>query len=62
MPVNKPKNTKPQSSTLSRMMAKGQAKTRYKPSSGKLLMQLSENDHKRIALLISKWLKSDDRK
>lgn len=57
--MNKPNSTKPQSSALSRMMAKGQAKTRYKPSSGKLLMQLSENDHKRIALLISKWLEGD---
>jgi hypothetical protein len=41
-------------------MQKGHEKTRYKPPSGKLLMQLSENDHKRIAKLISQWLDSKE--
>lgn len=43
-------------SPFTRIMQKGHEKTRYKPPSGKLLMQLSENNHKRIAKLISQWL------
>jgi hypothetical protein len=43
-------------SPFSRIMQKGHKKTRYKKASGKLLLQLSENDHKRIATLIAKWL------
>jgi hypothetical protein len=49
-------------SPLSRMMKKGQAKTGYKSTSGNLLMQMSENDHKRIATLIAHWLNEDNRK
>lgn len=52
----KPKNTSP----LSRIMEKGHNKTGYKATSGKLLMQLSENDHKRIAQLISLWLSKSE--
>ncbi|GMM67219.1 MAG: hypothetical protein VXZ36_06050 [Pseudomonadota bacterium] len=47
-------------SPFTRIMQKGHEKTRYKPPSGKLLMQLSENDHKRIAKLISQWLDSKE--
>lgn len=51
-----PKNNSP----LSRIMEKGHNKTGYKTTSGKLLMQLSENDHKRIAQLISLWLSKSE--
>jgi|TARA_A200000159_G_scaffold117016_2_gene110639 hypothetical protein len=40
-------------------MKKGQSKTGYKSTSGNLLMQMSENDHKRIAKLIANWLERD---
>lgn len=58
--MNKPSKVKPKTSPFSRIMAKGQARAGYKPTSGDLLMQLSENDHKRIATLIAKWLETDN--
>ncbi|WP_160173364.1 MULTISPECIES: hypothetical protein [unclassified Alteromonas] len=57
--MNKPSNTTPNASPLSRLMKKGQSKTGYKLTSGNLLMQMSENDHKRIAKLIANWLERD---
>jgi hypothetical protein len=57
--LNKPSNTPPNASPLSRLMKKGQSKTGYKSTSGNLLMQMSENDHKRIAKLIANWLERD---
>ncbi len=47
-------------SPFTRIMDKGHQKTRYKKNSGQLLMQLSENDHKRISTLIAQWLEQDD--
>ncbi|WP_412726748.1 hypothetical protein [Alteromonas sp. D210916BOD_24] len=47
-------------SPFTRIMHKGHQKTGYKKNSGQLLMQLSENDHKRIATLIAQWLEKDD--
>lgn len=41
-------------------MRKGQEKTNYKARNGKLLMLMSEEDHARIAKLISKWLAQDE--
>ena len=41
-------------------MRKGQGKTNYKARNGKLLMVMSEEDHARIAKLISKWLAQDE--
>ncbi|TKB04372.1 hypothetical protein E5672_06110 [Alteromonas portus] len=48
------------SSPFSRIMRKGQEKTNYKARCGKLLMLMSEEDHQRIAKLISKWLAQDE--
>jgi len=39
-------------------MRKGHQKTGYKDRNGALLMCMSENDHKRIAKLIAKWLEN----
>ena len=58
--MDRSSKTTPSGSPLSRMMKKGHAKTGYKTTSGKLLMQMSENDHKRIAKLISHWLVRDN--
>ncbi|MEW9796694.1 hypothetical protein [Alteromonas sp. CYL-A6] len=43
-------------SAFSSLMRKGQQKVKYRADSGRLLMQLTENDHKQIALLIRRWL------
>ncbi|WP_338517700.1 hypothetical protein [Alteromonas gracilis] len=45
-------------SPFSRIMQKGHKKTGYKQTSGKLLLALSEDDHKRIAQLVAKWLET----
>ncbi|GFD70895.1 hypothetical protein KUL113_03150 [Tenacibaculum sp. KUL113] len=46
------------SSPFSKIMRKGHQKTGYKDRNGALLMCMSENDHKRIAKLIAKWLEN----
>jgi len=48
------------SSPFSRIMQKGQKKTGFNTRKGKLLMSMSEEDHKRMALLIQKWLVNDE--
>ncbi|MDY6977019.1 MAG: hypothetical protein SVW51_12475 [Pseudomonadota bacterium] len=53
---------KNKSSSFSRIMRKGQERANYKARSGKLLMLMSEEDHQRIAKLISKWLAQDEAK
>ena len=50
-------NSKPKSA-LSKLMTRGHEKVNYKDRQGKVLMALSEEDHKRIAKLIAKWLES----
>ncbi|MEC8231502.1 MAG: hypothetical protein AAF364_14145 [Pseudomonadota bacterium] len=45
-----------------RIMQKGHKKTGYKKTSGNLLLTLSENDHKRIAQLIAKWIEDKSEK
>lgn len=41
-------------------MNKGHQKVPYAERKRRLLMQLSENDHKRIAMLIARWLDEPD--
>ena len=53
-----PHKNKP--SPFSRIMRKGQEKTNYKARNGKLLMLMGEEDHARIAKLISRWLAQDE--
>ncbi|MBJ2130354.1 hypothetical protein JC525_15595 [Alteromonas sp. IB21] len=53
--ISSPKNS---SSPFSRIMRNGHQKTGYKVRNGELLMCMSEDDHKRIARLISKWLEN----
>lgn len=47
-------------SPLTRILAKGQRKVGYKEGKGRLLMQFSEKDHRRIAQLIAKWLEDSE--
>ncbi|MCU7554373.1 hypothetical protein OCL06_07160 [Alteromonas sp. ASW11-19] len=47
-------------SPLRRIFARGHEKTGYRPSTGNLLLQFSEQDHRRIAQLIAKWLEDED--
>ena len=44
-----------------RLMEKGHKKTGYKAKNGKFLMTMSEENHKLIATLISKWLEKDEK-
>ena len=53
-----PHKNKP--SPFSRIMRKGQEKTNYKARNGKLLMLMGEEDHARIATLISNWIAQDE--
>lgn len=45
-----------------RLMKKGHGKTGYKAKNGKFLMTMSEDNHKRIASLIQKWLEQDEKR
>ncbi len=62
-----PKKPTPQSphspttaSPLRRLFSRGHAKTGYRAATGKLLLQFSGQDHRRIAQLIAKWLEDKD--
>lgn len=46
-------------SNLQKIFRRGALKVNNKKGTGRLLMHLSEHDHKRIALLIQQWLKKD---
>ncbi|WP_218310729.1 hypothetical protein [Alteromonas antoniana] len=47
-------------SPLTRLLVRGHQKVGYKEKKGRLLMQFSEKDHRRIAQLIAKWLEDSE--
>ena len=51
----------PPPTTLQKIMRRGASRVNKKPSTERLLMQMSEQDHKRIAQLIQKWLNTDEK-
>ena len=57
--MKKISSPKDKPSPFLRLMKKGHRKTDYKAENGKLLMAFSEEDHKRIATLIGRWLDND---
>ncbi|NMH58628.1 hypothetical protein [Alteromonas ponticola] len=51
---------KPKQSPFNRLMQKGHKKVRYTDKKANVLMLFSEQEHRRIAALIQKWLREDD--
>ncbi|WP_416304945.1 hypothetical protein [Neptunicella sp. SCSIO 80796] len=49
-------------SPLNNLFARQQPKVKAKPDMARLLTCLAEEDHKRIAQLIQKWLNDSDKK
>ncbi|WP_414827683.1 hypothetical protein [Alteromonas sp. H39] len=64
LPKHKNLSTRPstggRASPLARILARGHQKVSYKKEKGRLLMQFSEKDHRRIAQLIAKWLEDSE--
>jgi len=56
---HKPRAKRSNQSPLHRIYARGHKKMAYKKTTGNLIMQMSANDHKRIAMLIAQWLGDD---
>ncbi|WP_438863087.1 hypothetical protein [Neptunicella sp.] len=52
--------TTPKKSPLNNLFERQQPKVNAKPDMGKLLTCLAEEDHKRIAQLIQKWLNESE--
>lgn len=51
---------KNKASPFSRIMQRGHEKTKYNGRNGKLLMSISEENHQRVAKLVSYWLEQDE--
>ncbi|MCW8092062.1 hypothetical protein [Alteromonas sp. ASW11-130] len=49
-------------SPFSQLMQKGHRKVKYSSQKSDVLMLFSEQEHRRIATLIKKWLKEDEQK
>jgi len=60
-PESRKANQEKQKGTpLNRLFVRGHKKVGYKETTGNLMMQLSANDHKRIAAVIAQWLTDEN--